>query len=98
MASLTVVTVTLEDREDRGLRIYSDDLPGLILSGSDRATVAAAIIPSIEALFRHKGFKAVVVRPTKPVAEVLQSASTRDMDVHVQHEQKQFVVELDAAA
>jgi hypothetical protein len=98
MPNLTVVTVTLADREDGGLRVFSDDLPGLILSGSDRTQVASAIIPSIEALFRHKGFGDVVVRPTKPVAEVLQSASPRDMDVHVQHEQKQFVVELDAAA
>jgi hypothetical protein len=97
MPNLTVVTVTLADREDGGLRVFSDDLPGLILSGSDRTTVAAAIIPSIAALFRHKGFADVVVRPTKPVAEVLRSASPRDMDVHVQH-QKQFVVELNAAA
>lgn len=96
MPQLTVVTVILQDREDGGLRVYSDDLPGLILSGSDRVKVAASIVPAIEALFEHKGFQRVVVRPTKPIGEVLKSASPRDVDVHVQHEQ--FVVELPEAA
>ena len=95
MARPTVVTVTLTDREGGGLRVHSDDLPGLILSGPDRSQVAAAIIPAIEAIFKHKGM-AVTVRPTKPIAEVLQSKSPRDMDVHVQHEQ--FVIELPEAA
>jgi hypothetical protein len=96
MSRLTVITVTLEDREDKGLRVYSDDLPGLILSGPDRAAVAALIIPSIQALFEHKGFHNVIVRPAAPVSEVLRSKSPRDMDVHIQHEQ--FVVELPEAA
>jgi hypothetical protein len=93
MARLTVVTVTLTDREDGGLQVHSDDLPGLILSGSDRSVIAAAIIPAIQAIFKHKGMD-VTVRPTKPIAEVLQSKSPRDVDVHVQ----QFVVELPEAA
>lgn len=94
MSQLTysVVTVTLEDREDGGLRVYSDDLPGLILSGEDREKVASRIVPAIRALFEYKGFQAVVVHPAQPVAEVLKSASPRDMDMHVQH--GQFVVEL----
>lgn len=95
MTRLTVVTVTLTDREDGGLRVHSDDLPGLILSGSDRAKVADAIIPAIQAIFKHKGMD-VTVRPTKPIAEVLQSKSPRDMDMHVQ--QEQFVIELPEAA
>lgn len=96
MPSITVVTVILEDREDGGLQVYSDDLPGLILSGSDRVRVAGAIIPAIEAIFTHKGFGNVTVRPTRPIREVLRAKSPRDMDVHVHHEQ--FVVELPDAA
>lgn len=100
MARLTVVTVTLTDREDGGLQVHSDDLPGLILSGPDRAQVAAAIIPAIQAIFKHKGMD-VTVRPTKPIGQVLQSKSPRAMDVHVQHEhvqREQFVIELPEAA
>ncbi len=59
---LTIVTVTLTDREDGGLRVYSDDLPGLILSGSDRHEVVRKIVPAIQALFEYKGFKQVTVR------------------------------------
>jgi hypothetical protein len=93
---LTVVTVTLEDREDGGLRVYSDDLPGLILSGSDRNRVAAQIVPAIEALFAHKGLAGVTVRPAKLISEVLRDDSPRSVNVAVTHEQ--FVVELPEAA
>jgi TctA family transporter len=96
MSSVTVVTVTLQDREGGGLEVFSDDLPGLILSGPDRDKVAAAIIPAIEALFKYRGFERVRVRATTPVSQVLQSASPRDVDIHIQHEQ--FVVELPEAA
>jgi hypothetical protein len=92
---LTIVTVTLEDREDGGLRVYSDDLPGLILSGPNRDSVAEKIAPAIQALFEHKGFRGVVVRAAQPLNTVLQKASPRDMDVHVH---QQFVVELPEAA
>src|SRR5580704_15139118 len=95
-ALLTVVTVTLEDRGDGGLRVYSDDLPGLILSGSNRESVADKIAPAIQALFAHKGCRGVIVRAAQPLSAVLQKASPRDMDVHVHHEQ--FVVELPEAA
>lgn len=40
------LTVTLEIREDGGLRVYSDELPGLILSGENPAKVAADIVPA----------------------------------------------------
>lgn len=96
MPSVTVVTATLRDREDGGLEVFSDDLPGLILSGSDRSKVAAAIVPAIGAIFRQNGFAKALVRPARPVSEVLKSQSPRDVNVQVQHEQ--FVVELPEAA
>jgi hypothetical protein len=33
------VVVTLEDRENGGLRAYSDDIPGFVLSNSDPVAV-----------------------------------------------------------
>jgi len=93
--TLTVVTVTIEDREDNGLRVFSRDLPGLILSGSDRDQVCANIAVAIEALFKHRGL-AVTVHPTKSVDKLLELPSPRDLDMHVQHEQ--FVVAMAEAA
>lgn len=40
------LNVTLEIREDGGLRVRSDEMPGLILSGGDPAKVLADIIPA----------------------------------------------------
>lgn len=51
--------ITIEDREDGGVRIYSDDMPGLILDGADRESVGACIIPAIDALRKmHAAFPA----------------------------------------
>jgi hypothetical protein len=46
-------TVTLERRFDGGLRVYSDDLPGFILSGPDPQKVMADVIPAIQVLQQH---------------------------------------------
>ncbi|MCW5713141.1 MAG: hypothetical protein KIT43_01320 [Bauldia sp.] len=93
---LTIVNVVLEDREGGGLRAFSHDLLGLILSGAEREAVISKIAPAIVALFEYRGFRNVTVRPAKPLNEVLQLSSPRDVDVHIQTEQ--FVVELPAAA
>jgi hypothetical protein len=91
-----VVTVTIEDRDDNGLRVWSDDLPGLILSGNDRQKICASIIPAIRALFEHKGLQDVAVHSARPVHEILKQPSPRNMALHVQHEQ--FVIEVAQAA
>jgi hypothetical protein len=93
--TLTVVTVTLEDRPDGGLRVYSENLPGLILSGPDKQAVAEAISTAICGLFAYKGQDAVV-HSTTPIAELLKLPRPRDVDMHVKH--AQFVVELRRAA
>lgn len=91
-----VVTVTIEDRDDNGLRVWSDDLPGLILSGSDRKKVCDSIVPAIRALFQRKGLQDVTVHSTRPIHAILNQPSPRNMDLHVQHEQ--FVIEVPQAA
>lgn len=49
------ITIKLMSREDGGLRVCSDDVPGLILSGADPSKVCADIWPVVQALLAHNG-------------------------------------------
>lgn len=44
------VSIVLEDRPDGGLRVYSDDVSGLVLSGADPDEVMSDILPAIRVL------------------------------------------------
>lgn len=44
------ITIKLLPREDGGVRVCSDDMPGLILSGADGLKVLAAIGPALAAI------------------------------------------------
>lgn len=44
------IQVTIERRDDGGLRIYSADLPGLVLSHSDARAVLADLGPALAVL------------------------------------------------
>lgn len=46
-------TITIEDREDGGLRVSSDDIAGLILSGPDKEKVLADMAVVIPVLMRR---------------------------------------------
>lgn len=48
------VTLRIAPREDGGVRIYSDDLPGLILSGPDREKVFGDLGAAIYWLLEYK--------------------------------------------
>ncbi len=86
MTTYSVVTVTLEDRTDGGLRVFSEDLPGLLLSGPDKEDVCDRIAPAIQALLEHKGVRAVVY-PSRPIPQVMAEPSPRALDMHaMQHE------------
>lgn len=50
----TRIAVTIEGREDRGILVYSDDLPGLILSGPDAEAVLAGIEAAVTYLFADR--------------------------------------------
>jgi hypothetical protein len=91
---LMIVSVTLEDRADGGIRVFSRDLPNLMLSGTKKEAICAAIAPAIQAILEHKNFKIVSVQPGRPFSEVLRDPSPRELSMHVQ----QFVVELAEAA
>lgn len=60
------VKVTIENREDGGVNVSSAELPGLILSGSNRASILAAIAPAARAILERKGetFSEVVIEAT----------------------------------
>jgi hypothetical protein len=95
-----VLTVILTDRDDGGLDVGSHDLPGLILSGSNKHKIMSAIPPAIKALLEHKGFRRVRVHQGTPPSEILKLESPRNMDVHVQTgvSREQFVVEIEPIA
>lgn len=92
---LAVVSVAIEDRGDGGLRVSSEVLPGLILSGQDKKAVWEAIAPAIKAIFERKG-KSVTVYPSRPFTDVMRLPSPRTVDMQVH--QEQFVIELLDAA
>jgi hypothetical protein len=48
------ITIKMAPRDDGGLRIWSDDLPGLILSFSDQRTVIFGLGSAIVGLLEHK--------------------------------------------
>lgn len=53
--SQQIYVVSTAKREDGGLRAWSDDLPGLILSGESPDWVRRSIPWAVEALLRHAG-------------------------------------------
>lgn len=71
-AGYLTISVTFERREDGGLRVYSDDVPGLILSGPDPVAVFEDVVPALERLFeRNKGLR-VEFAPTVNVETFLE--------------------------
>ena len=91
-----VIAVTIEDREDGGVRVYSRDLRGLHLAGSNAETVWEMIAPAITTLLeRNHNLKVACVRPSKSPEEAF-SELPNDVHMHVEHE-KRFVIELEAA-
>jgi hypothetical protein len=96
MAKRLVVQVTLEDRGDNGLRVTSEALPNLILSGADKKAVCDAIAPAIRAILEYKGYNIARIEPDRSLDEVVKQPLPRNVDMHVHHQQ--FVVELRDAA
>ncbi len=47
-------TVTFERREDGGLRAYSEDVPGFVLSHSDPQALFADMKPALERILSHR--------------------------------------------
>lgn len=52
-----IIKVNIENRSDGGMRIWSDDLPGLMLSGRNRTAIIANIEPAARAILMRKGIE-----------------------------------------
>jgi hypothetical protein len=65
------VTVTIERREDGGLYVYSDDLPGFVLSHLDAHAVLADIEPALSVFLSHKFGGEVTIKPSIGLREAL---------------------------
>lgn len=79
-----ILTVLVEDRNDGGLRVRSDDLPGLGISGADKQRVLELIAPTIKRLLESQGLKRVQVQPVnKTLRDVLRKPSPREMDLSI---------------
>ncbi len=48
------ITVVFERREEGGLRAFSDDVPGFVLSHSDPMAVLRDIKPALEGILSHQ--------------------------------------------
>lgn len=66
------VRVTFERRSDGGLRAYSDDVPGLMLSGPNPEAVFEDVIPALEKLFLHNRGMRVEFAPVSDVRSNLE--------------------------
>lgn len=47
-------SIRIAARPDGGLRVWSDDMPGLILSGPNPSKVMANVLPAIAAIRAHQ--------------------------------------------
>jgi hypothetical protein len=63
------IIVTFEHRNDGGLRAWSDDVPGFVLSHADPAAVLSDVVPALEVILSHKFGGAVAVEELTQLAQ-----------------------------
>jgi len=57
-----IINVTIQERPDGGVSVYSEDLAGLVLSGKNRVAILKAIEPAARAILEHNGQDASNIR------------------------------------
>lgn len=67
------LTVCFEKRPDGGLRAYSDDVPGLVLSNSDVDGVLEDVTEALKVILSHRLNAEIDVQPLGDIREVLES-------------------------
>jgi hypothetical protein len=72
------VTVTFERREDGGLRVWSADLPGLVLSHRDIDAILADVVEAIGAIVSDRIGSPVEVQPLRNIREALEDQGVVD--------------------
>lgn len=68
------ITVHVQQRRDGGLRVWSDDVPGLVLSHRDPERVWADIAPALQTILSEKYGCAVEVSPLTAFPVAVRSA------------------------
>ena len=69
-ARFAKIIVTLELREDGGLRAYSDDVPGFVLSHHDARAVISDIQPALETILSAMWGFPVIASPLRPLKQI----------------------------
>ena len=67
------LTVCFEARPDGGLRAYSDDVPGLVLSSLDIDGVLEDVTEALKVILSHKFNAEIDVKPLTDIREALES-------------------------
>lgn len=75
------ITVTFERREDDGLRVWSEDLPGLVLSHKDIDAVLADVKTALEGILSERLGTSIQVRPLVNIREALEHNGVVDSAV-----------------
>lgn len=66
------ITVCFEERPGGGLRAWSDDVPGLVLSHSDVDAVLADVTEGLGTILSHRFGRRIEVRPLPGIREALE--------------------------
>jgi hypothetical protein len=67
------ITVCFESRPDGGLRAYSDDVPGLVLSSMDVDGVLADVTEALKVILSDRLNVDIEVEPLADIREVLEN-------------------------
>jgi hypothetical protein len=70
--SVVKITVTIEKRDDGGLYIYSDELPGFVLSHRNARAVYRDIEPALSVFLSQKLDRTLAVKPLVGIREALE--------------------------
>jgi hypothetical protein len=92
---MAVVIISLLDRRDGGLRIYSETLPELLLSGPNKRDVYACVKPAIRTIFAQHGHMVTAISARKPARSENALISSKNSDFKLE---QQFMVEYQDAA
>ena len=84
------IIVIFEQREDGGLRVFSDMLPGFVLSHSDPRAVFSDVQPALECMLSEMYSMPIGVEPLTELAAELEDAGLIDR-IPQPHERREYV-------
>ena len=87
------VTVNVERRPDGGVRIYSEDVPELVLSGSDVSAVFADMKAAIETILSHKLGCSVEMHRLMGVKDFEARGETNGIDAYISDTSREYAVQ-----